>query len=187
MNVYFTASILQREQLKNEYVAIMQAINKLGHSLITAGDVMKVSVEEVLVDDDRAQKDYFLFWQKTIQTSEVGVVEASFPSTVHIGTEISALLERGKPVICLYTRGRNPAFTGKLHSSKLIKLEYNKETIVDVLKWALEEAENMLNRRFTFFVSPEIDNHLTKISQERSLPRSDYIRNLILQDMKKRK
>ena len=185
MKVFFTASIVQREELRKEYQAIINAVKKLGHELLMAGDVMNVSLEEVMNPDQKEQESYFRLWQNTINFAQIGVVEVSFPSTVHIGTEIAALVERDKPVICLHTKGRDPFFTGEFHYSRFVKLEYDTETVEDVLKWGFEEVERMMNRRFTFFVSPEIDDYLNKISRQKSLPRSEYIRNLILKDMKK--
>lgn len=186
MKVYFTAAITQREQLEGEYQSIINAIQKLNHQVVTAYDVLNQPLEEVLSSDMKMQRRYFSQWQKIIQSADASIVEVSFPSTIHIGTEIGAFIERGKPLICLYVRGRDPAFLGEFHSSKLIKLEYNIQNIDDVLRWGFEEIDRMINRRFTFFVSPDIDDHLTKVSQRRNLSRSEYIRELILKDMKRK-
>lgn len=186
MRVYFTASIAQRGQLIEEYKSIIKEIVNLGHKCITAYDILNEPLEMALSLDERVQSRYYQNWRKIISQVDAGVVEVSFPSTIHIGTEISALIERGKPVICLYASMRNPSFLNEFHSSRLIKLEYSRDSIKDVLKWGFEEVERMMNRRFTFFVSPEIDTYLEKVSKEKSLPRSEYIRNLILKDMKRR-
>ena len=45
MKVYFTASIYQRDQLKKEYEAIIEAIEKLGHTMCTSFDVVKQSLD----------------------------------------------------------------------------------------------------------------------------------------------
>lgn len=65
----------------------------------------------------------------------------------------------------------------------MIKLEYSLKVIEEALDWGLEEAEQMLNRRFTFFISPEIDTFLDKISKKSGRSRSEYIRELIEEKM----
>jgi hypothetical protein len=187
MKVYFAAAISKRDELGREFAAIMKAITNLGHELLLAYDVMHDDVERILNQTTEETHVHYVKWQKTIQKADVAVVEVSFPSTVHIGVEVGALIERSKPVICLYAKGHNPVFTSEFHSSRLIKLEYSIETIEDVLRWGFEEVEGMLNRRFTFFITPEIDAYLGKMSGKKGASRSEYIRELIEKEMRKKR
>lgn len=164
----------------------MKAIEDCGHEVLTSFDVLKEKLEVVVGKTVEKHEQFYQTWMKTVGEAKVGVVEVSFPSTVHIGIEIGGLIERGKPVICLYQKGRNPTFVEDFHSPRLIKLEYTKENAREVLEWAFEEVEQMLNRRFTFFIPPEIDTYLNKIADVDDTSRSEYVRNLITKDMKAR-
>ena len=179
MKIYFTAAIYQREQLKEEYKTIIKTINDLEHESLTAFDILKKDIKDVLEEDLESSQQYYQHWQKIVNKADMAVIEISFPCTVNIGVEIGLLLEKGKPIICLHTKGRNPVFTSSVLSSRILSLEYNKETIKDVLKWGIEEAEQLLNRRFTFFISPEIEAYLNKISKTQGQSRSEFIRALI--------
>ena len=112
-------------------------------------------------------------------------VETSFPSTVNIGTEIGYFVKQGKPVVCLYENGRQSVFTSEVLSNRLIEGEYNEDDLEKVLEWGLKEAEQMLNRRFTMFITPEIDCYLNEISKQGG-SRSEFIRNLIRKKMEKK-
>jgi hypothetical protein len=184
MKVYFTASITYRNKYINEYSSIIKVIKELGHEYLEAYDVLNRKLSQVLKTDADLQQSYYKKWQRTIAKADIAIVEASFPSTVHIGFEIAHLLERGKPTIILYTKGNNPTLASEYHSQRAIKLEYSVDTLKDDLKWGLEEAEQMLNRRFTFFISPNIDAFLNKIMKQKGLSKSEYIRELIEKNMK---
>lgn len=186
MKVYFTAAIYQREKLEEEYRAIIKAIQDCGHDVLTSFNIMEEKLDRVLSISKVDHEVYFGTWSKVIKQADVAVVEVSFPSTVHIGMEIGGLIERGKPVICLYQQGRNPTFVEDFHSPRLLKLEYTKDDVKEVLEWVFEEVEQLLNRRFTFFIPPEIDAYLNKMADADDTSRSEYIRNLISKDMETR-
>lgn len=186
MKVYFTASIKQRGGLEEEYKLITEAIENSGNELVTSFDVLNLDLSYVLNQTIEQIDNFYQVWLKTINKADIGVVEVSFPSTVHIGMEISTLINKAKPVICLYKKGRNPTFTGEHHSSRIIKVEYTRETIKEALEWGLEEAEQLVNRRFTFFINPEIENFLDRKSEETGLSKSEYIRELIEEKLQKK-
>ncbi len=103
-----------------------------------------------------------------------------------MGIEIGDLIERGKPVICLYKKGKNPGFTLNIHSEKLLMYEYSEDNIKEVLAWAFEDVEQLLKRRFTFFISSEIDSFLYKIAKDKGTSRSEFIRGLIDREMERK-
>jgi len=63
-------------------------------------------------------------------------------------------------------------------------MEYTEETIREILSYWLEEARNFLESRFTMILTSKIKTYLNEIAKS-GTSRSDYIRNLILKDMKK--
>lgn len=180
MKVYFTASISQREKgMDAEHRAIYKTIERLGHEVLTSYDVLNSPLHGILSQKYQETIKFYQVWSKTIPKAEVAVLETSFPSTVNIGLELSQLLEKGKPVICLYKHGRDPNFIGEFHSNRIIKLEYDLDDLEDVLQFGFEEAIKMLNRRFTFFITPEIETFLDKISRDKSISKSEYLRGLV--------
>jgi len=187
MKVYFTAAIYQREELFKEYKAILHVIKELGHEVLTSFDILNKKLDQVLHERSEDTERHFLLWCKTIAKADAAVVEASFPSSVNIGMEVGALLERGKPTICLYLSGRDPVFTSEMHSSRLLKTEYTLDSVKDTLQWGFEEVEQMINRRFTFFISPELDAYLSQVMKKKGISRSDFIRTLIVREMRRNK
>lgn len=56
-----------------------------------------------------------------------------------------------------------------------------------LLKEAMSKAENKVDVRFNFFVTPRILLYLDWLAKNKKLPRSVYLRNLIESDMEKNK
>ncbi len=71
-----------------------------------------------------------------------------------------------------------------MFSSRLIRSEYDQGDLSEVLRWCLEEVEKISNRRFTFFIDPEIEAFLDKVADKGDKSRSKYIRDLIRKEMK---
>ena len=128
-------------------------------------------------------KEWFREWSSYVDECNVAVVEGSHPSSIHTGFEIGMILARNKPVILLYRVDKNPTFIHELYSSKLIKSEYNTDNLYEVLDWCFAELEHSINRRFTFFVSPDIDRFLEQVSKKSEMSRAEYIRLLIEKEM----
>ena len=185
MKVYFSAAITYRDDYLSEYKAIKKAISDLGHTYLESFDVLQTSLETALEPDEDKKIPYYKKWLATISKADVAVIETSFPSTVHIGIEIVSLLERGKPTIVLYTKNNNPSFASEYFHSRMIKSEYSVTDVKQTLKWCFEEAEKMVNRRFTFFITPEIDKFLDKITKTKGLSRSEFIRVLLEEKINK--
>lgn len=180
MKVYFSASMTHRERLGNSYRLIMEAVEKLGHELITSFDVLNIPVETSRNQALKARMRFYRDWRRSMSECEVAVIEVSHPSTVNIGLEVGQLIDRGKPTICLHRPKMDPAVVGEEYSKRILKFEYTNANVKEVLKYGFEEAEKMLNRRFTFFISSEIDAYLEKVAQNSGVSRSEFIRDLIL-------
>lgn len=126
-------------------------------------------------------------WTSCVQNSDVAIVEGSYPSTINIGFEIGMLIARGKPVILIHREQSDPVFINSSYSPRIIKSEYNNENITEVLDWCIEEALKLSNRRFTFYISPEIEEFLEKITRANGNSKSEYIRDLIEREMSNKK
>ncbi|MCX6816448.1 MAG: hypothetical protein NTZ93_01075 [Candidatus Beckwithbacteria bacterium] len=184
MKIYFTASEeVSKKGLKQIYQRIVNHLQQQGH------DVFEKALSEYGLDvvqfSSREVKEWYKEWLIYVSEADLAVIEGSYPSTIHIGFELGLILSRGKPVILLFEAGKEPVLVSQLFSSRLIKSEYSKDNVEEVIDWCLEEAEKIVNRRFTFYISPEIDTYLDKMVDKGLVSRSQYIRNLIKKEMNK--
>jgi hypothetical protein len=120
---------------------------------------------------------------KTIANCDVVVCEASFPSTISIGHEVSVALDKGKPIIALYQPKKEPGVLEGINSERFMLLEYTQKDLKEVLDYGMEGAVEQIDVRFNFFISPKISKYLDKVSKETKTPRAVYLRNLIEEDM----
>jgi nucleoside 2-deoxyribosyltransferase len=177
MKIYFTASINNPVANQDTYQQIVNFLEKKGHEVFQ--EVLAQNLIKIREVTSQNIKYWYKKWSTYISECDFAVVEASYPSTVHIGFEIGLLLTKGKPVILLHQEQKDPVYINDFYSNKLIKCEYSQKDLVKILNWALKEVDKISNRRFTFFIPPEIDNFLDKISQKKKISRSEYIRALI--------
>jgi len=185
MRVYFTASIYHRKELLDDYKAIISSLKKLGITKVFSEDILDITLHDALNNSEIEREKWLTTWRKYIRDCDFAVAEISYPSTLNIGFEINNILERGKPVIGLYKEGKDPIFTSELHSRRLIKTSYTKENLKDVLAWAIEEAKEIINKRFTFIVPPEIGDFLEDSYKSHGITASDLIRDLVKKEMVK--
>jgi hypothetical protein len=181
MKIYFTAALSQRDQYSKYYERIIAHLEKLGHT-VYHHDISNIAVEKIRTEDDATKVEHYKKVNKFIAQSDIVVVEASFPSTLNIGHEITLGLERGKPVIVLYKVGKSSTFFGGLNSDKLLLAQYNDENLEVVIDEYANFAKNTSDTRFNFFISPRHISYLDWIAKSRRIPRSVYLRELIDQD-----
>lgn len=185
MKIYFTASSQDRDKYGAIYQKIVDFLEQEGYEVFTE------LLSEHLPDFSEVSRQKLSLWHKEwlsyIRDCDFALVEGSYPSTIHIGFEVGMILSRGKPVALLYQKGRDPIFVNSFHSSRLIKSEYQVNDLVEVLRWSIEEVEGSSNRRFTFYISSEIDDYLSRLVKESGVSRSEYIRGLIEHEMSKKR
>lgn len=185
MKAYFTAALYQKAKFDDKYHQIVEILKQNDFDVFE--DTTKVSLEEAVDKSDSERVDYYKRVLKWIDKSNLVVAEASFPSTLSIGHEITLASEKGKPVIVLYMEGRDPSFLLGLKSDKIIWVEYNEKNLSEMLTKALVKAKDQSDVRFNFFVSPKILNYLDWVAKKRMTPRSVFLRDLIEKEMKKDK
>lgn len=185
MKIYFSAAIYQEKQFGEVYKRIVDQLKKLGHTVNQ--DTTDTSLDEALNKTDEQRVKYYKQVLGWIASSDVVVLEVSFPSTLHIGHEITIALDKGKPVVALYKKGHEPSFFLGLEHDKLLWVEYTESDLEKTLTDSLEFAMQQSDVRFNFFISPQIGTYLDWVSQKRRLPRAVYLRRLIEEDMKSNK
>ena len=183
MKVYFTGSVHNKGVDLETYKKIVSVLENNGHQ-VQAGHILSVPLYEIEDKSKILRKKYHKKLTKWIAGADVIICEVSYPSTINIGHEITLALDKGKPILALHKPGREATTLLGIDSEKFTLLEYTEETLADVLSDWLEEVEGVLNTRFTMILEPRIKKYLDKITKT-GLSRSEYIRNLILQDMEK--
>lgn len=187
MKIYFSASLLYKNERQKIYEEITKVIENTGNTII-GFDVLTTTAEEVIERSDDTRIESYKKFLKWISTCDQMVVEASFPSTLHIGHEISIALEKGKPVIALYQKGSKPFFLSGIQSDKLTMIEYvTTDDLSKSLTKTLKDNLDVVDTRFNFYISPEIGRYLDWISQHKKLPRAVFLRSLLEKSMKSEK
>ena len=185
MKIFFNASLTGKKLYKSNYLAIIDQLEKLGHTIISApvktGDITKVA----RASQQQAEK-YYQDLMKSIAAADINVFEVSYPST-GIGHKIAVSLHNGKPVIALYVKGKNPYIFDSVIDEKLQVLEYQVKELETLLKDALEYATDQQDVRFNFFISPKIQQYLDWVSKYRRTPRAVYLRELLEKDIRENK
>jgi hypothetical protein len=186
MVVYFSASLSYRKELSEDYKAIISTLKELGVKKVTSVDVLHAPIRKTQIEIDEGIKKWKSTWIKYIHECDFALSEISYPSTINIGFEIGDIISHGKPVLGLYKVGRKPFFTRNDNlPKKFIESSYTKENLKDVLSWGIGEIKEVINKRFTFLVPPEVSNFLDKAYEEHNISASDLIRNLIKKEMRR--
>ncbi len=177
MKIYFTASQAQKEDSQHIHERIVNHLEDGGHQVFKA-----FPPEELDKFSNLPQfklNEFSKEWSSHLADADCAVVEGSYPSSIHVGYQLGQLVSQQKPTILLYKTDRNPVLANGIDSSRLVKSVYDEDVLEDVLDWCLDEVKNTFNRRFTFYISPEIDIKLNKASEANSVSKSEIIRQLI--------
>jgi hypothetical protein len=190
MKVYFSASARAKHFCPECLDKIYEKIEQLGYTHVT--DWMR------RVDPDRFYKrtpeEAAKFYKEMIdgiKKADICVFETSLDSA-GIGFSINVALDAGKPVVALYNRHHDPKrkapyLLHMIRHPKIQVLEYTLENLDETLEDALEVAKDLMDIRFTFFLTPSLVNYLDFIKRERRMARATFIRRLIEGVMKKDK
>ncbi|MEI6690835.1 MAG: hypothetical protein WCL07_03755 [bacterium] len=182
MKIYFTGSLHNHDINKLVYQNIIDILKKMGHD-IKSDHIMSAGAVDIDRQSSIEKGAYYDSLNKWIAASELVVCEVSYPSTINIGHEVSLALDKGKPVVGLYQKGRAPGVLQGIKSEKFILLEYENDNLEDIIKYGVDEATSQADVRFNFFISPQIGRYLDWMSQGKRIPRAVYLRKLIEDDM----
>jgi hypothetical protein len=185
MKVYFTASARGNKSFGQQYQEIYSGIERLGN--INLDDLI-ISVDENSFYEGSHSDRVALYKQSMIhiKNADLIILEVSLHS-LSMGFVMQKALDMGKPVIALYFEKNLPYFASGIDNDKLQLLSYNKDNIDDVLKNSFDYAQDLIDVRFNFFISPPIGRYLDWISKVKKIPRSVYLRALIEREMRENK
>lgn len=132
-------------------------------------------------------KQYVRKLSNWIDRADFVVFEVSIEE-VSLGFEMKMALERSKPILVLYDcrKGQLPFTLKGVTLNRLIIYDYDQrddQELKEILKSALGDIRDQLETRFTMILPSDINSYLNKVADNRS----EYIRKLIRQDMKRKK
>lgn len=184
MKVHFIGAV---EGDKNCYKKITLYLEEFGFELITSHSITR-TIEDINQESEEESTLYTRRMYDWIKQADIVLVEAT-KSVFGAGFEIAVSLQLGKPVIVLFQpRDDNqPHVLKGVSSDRLQVIDYNEETLKEVLKLSLDYAAEQRNVRFTFFIPPDIQQYLNWITKTTKRSRAEYIRGFIEEEMKKNK
>src|SRR5476649_938348 len=109
MKIYFSAAIYAKDKYGKYYDEIVKTLEGMGHS-VQHEHITKTNLQEVKDSSPTDREKYYKQAMRWINQADIVVVEASFPSSLNIGHEITVCLDKGKPVVVLYKEGFDSMF-----------------------------------------------------------------------------
>ena len=186
MKIFFLASISASDDLKKAFNVITDATKELGHEVhdshvIETNEQLLTQSEEFL--EKRARQ-----LMNTLLSCDALVFEGTTPST-GCGYYISAALQRQIPVLFLTTGKYTGLYLGD--PDRLLKFEIynadNKDQLKNILtKFFAFANKRGLNNRFNMMIDDATEDYLNEISKKMHISKSDYVRNLIIQNIEEK-
>lgn len=182
MKIYFNAAVSTKAEYGAVYKKIVSILEQMGHTVI-AEHILGPQLNDLLNESKEQRNKYYQKMKRSIKNCDIMVAEISFPSTVHVGHELTLAMEYKKPVLALYQSQKKPVLFWGVEEEQFFAAEYSEENLKSVLEESLIYLTNQMDTRFNFFISPSIGHYLDWISQKKKIPRSVYLRTLIEKEM----
>ncbi len=181
MRAYFTASIVGRKFHLENYQKIVRILESQNVE-VTDEHILKVSEKDIQLQSKEQRLKFHDQLEDWINNADFLVAETSFPS-ISVGYEISMALDRGKPVLILYSEGDAPALFAYHQNEKIVSEMYTDESLPIIISDFLHFVRGEADTRFTFFISSKQASYLAKMGKKNRVPKSVYLRSLIDKDM----
>ena len=177
MNVYFTASIIGKKNFLNNYLSIIDILRKNG-STVQSEHIINETESAIHIETREARLKFLRKLESWIRKCDFMVVETSFPS-ISVGYEISLGVQYHKPVLILYSIGNPPSLLAHHSDGTVVCEKYTSATLRTIIDDFVNYVREACDRRFTFFITPQIAVYLQKVSRKEKMPKSVYLRKLI--------
>ncbi len=139
MNVYFACSITGGREFEGIYQELMAALLADGHEIPTAHLAASNVLDLEAAASAREVYERDVTW---IRNADALIAEVSVPSH-GVGYEIGFALNAGKPVFCLWQRGRriSKMISGNPHPRLLAKTYKDSQEAVRITREFLKELK----------------------------------------------
>lgn len=182
MQAYFTASIVGKKYHLDKYFKIVELLKSKGVSVLDE-HILNVSEKDIQLQSKEKRLAFHDHLEDWINNADFLVAETSFPS-ISVGYEISMALDRGKPVLILYSEGDPPSIFAYHENEKIVCENYTMENLPAIITDFLHFVRGEADTRFTFFISSKQASYLAKQGKKHRVPKSVYLRSLIDKDMR---
>lgn len=184
MKIFFCASI--RGKKEKLYQRIVEILRDKGHKVF-ADHIMKTDQKMMDAWTSIKREVYYKKVLNNLRDSDIVVAEISYPS-LSMGYLVALSVNLQKPTIVLFYGNEKSNILSPLESlGQLHVIEYNDiKEIERLLRYEVDLAAKEVDTRFTLLLPPDIVSSLDKVAKS-GKSRSEYIRNLIRKDMKRRK
>lgn len=188
MKVFFVSAPRAERVIGNVLKEIYQSIKDFGYAhtsnLITlSSETFETEMEE---GKEKAMSTFYKNMVEAINKADICVFEASVSSS-GVGFLIDKALSLSKPTIILYYKELKSYLLPGVEDEKLTIYVYDENNYRDVIRQALASASNMREKRFNFFINPKLLEYLETVSKEKGMTKSQFIRTLIFDHMRKKK
>jgi hypothetical protein len=184
MKLFFTGSprALRVKQYKKNLNSIFEELAKYGDHTSTL--VIKNDPEKFYNYSEQVIDQHYENTINNLKKADVIIVEVTMHS-MSMGFLVNKGLELSKPTICLYSNSKPPFFLSGIKDPNLLVIEYSNSNIEEVIFDAFEYISGKRDKRFNLMLSPTIFNSLNEISKKKRIPKSQIIRQAILELVKK--
>ncbi len=186
MKIFFDATYQGHQYFGDFYDEIYNEISKIGH-INLIDDAIRMTEDTYKKEfgaDRKRQNNYYSYKIENIKKADICIFDVSYHS-LGIGYMIQRTLEEGKPTIALFHKDNHPIFLEGIEDERFSLISYDKKNLRDVLKKALKKAGDLRDKRFNFFISPKLLRYIDKISKIDGITKSVFIRNLIVEHMRR--
>lgn len=189
MKVFFTASQRGKKYFDACYQIIYQGLKDRGYQHLD-DTLINMNIDAFYNNFEKkgleTYNDLYLKNLDCIKRADIVVFECSFNS-LSIGYMIEKSLQMNKPTIVFYLEDHLPHFLTGIKEDKLIIKSYKKDALQEILNLAIDEAAQLRDKRFNFFISPALLTYLENAAKKEGITKSALLRNLLIAHQKKSK
>ncbi len=189
MKIFFTASTALIEKDPTKYKPILETIENLGHINTNYYHFDKSSKEFVSGVNQymSSGENLYNYVQELIQGSDALIAEITQQS-IRVGFQLEFALNKKIPCLFLYKETKDfvvPIFAEDSRDGLITVAKY--ETLEDLKSVIKEFLDKLITGKikFNFYINLNINKYLNQLSKTSGRAKSDIVRDLILEEMKK--
>lgn len=187
MKTFFVSAPRANKLMGDTLHLLYEEIKKMGFShtsnLIT---LSSDRFESEMGQGKHAMTDFYRTMVEAINKADICIFEASVSSS-GVGFLIDKALSLSKPTVILFYKKEKSYLLPGVDDEKLGIYVYDENNYREVLAQAMDVAVHLRDTRFNFFINPKLLDYLVAVSKKNGMTKSQFIRSLILEHMKKRK
>lgn len=179
MKIHFMALV---DGDQENYKKITNHIEKMGHTLVT-DHYLKQKISNIKDETSEESSQYRKNREKWLRKADVVLFEGT-KQDINLGIEMAEAISLYKPVILFYKEKVSsiPYSLKAENRTKVIIVEYNDSNMKQQLEFSIELANEELDVRFNLMLPSNLLSYLNSKSEQQSISKAAYIRNLINKD-----